>query len=280
MAKGRFSYYPLAIAAVFILLEAVSLVMLKRSSTLQDIWLNRLSHNVMGKLWGGGESIRNHFSLQKQNDALRDENFRLSERLRTYELGEEAARERSAGIKPDDRKFNYIPATVVKASRNTIHNYIILNKGRADGVKPHSGIISDCGVVGIVSAVDEHYSYGLTMMNTKISVSARVGASGLVAPLVWDGRTADKAYLTDIPLQYQVAEKDTVFTSGFSSIFPAGLPIGVTGLSNMVNGSTNRTEVYLFQSFSALHYVTIVDNPERDEIEALEAADEEKEGRK
>ena len=87
MAKGRFSYYPLAIAAVFILLEAVSLVMLKRSSTLQDIWLNRLSHNVMGKLWGGGESIRNHFSLQKQNDALREENFRLSERLRTYELG-------------------------------------------------------------------------------------------------------------------------------------------------------------------------------------------------
>ena len=48
----------------------------------------------------------------------------------------------------------------------------------------------------------------------------------------------------------------------------------------MVNGSTNRTEVHLFQSFSALHYVTIVDNPERDEIEALEAADEEKEGRK
>lgn len=279
MAKARFSVYPLIIGAVFILLEVVSVSLLRRTSTLQDIWLNRMSHAVMGRLWSSGENLRNRFFLQKQNDALRAENFELQEKLRTYELAAEAARERGSGVAGTDHRFNYIPATVIKVSRNTSHNYIILNKGRADGVKPHSGIISENGVVGIVSAVDEHYCYGLTMMNNKISVSSRVGRDGIVAPLVWDGRHADKAYLTDLPLQYPIAEGDTVVTSGFSNIFPADIPIGVTGLSNMVNGSTNRTEVFLFQSFSALRYVTIVDNPERAEIAALEEHDADKEGR-
>lgn len=42
-------------------------------------------------------------------------------------------------------RFTYIPATVVKMSRNNLHNYIILNKGSEDGVRPYSGIISEQG---------------------------------------------------------------------------------------------------------------------------------------
>ena len=275
MGKHGKSIYAFLLAAVFIGLELFSLKLLKDSSTLQDIWINRASHRVLGALWSGGETVRNHFSLEKQNDALREENFRLSEELRTYRLAEEQARESGEIIQLPESRFNYIPATVVKVSRNTSHNYIILNKGSEDGVKPHSGIITSNGVVGIISAVDKHYCYGLTMMNAKVSVSARVGESGIVAPLVWDGRHSNKAYLSDLPLHYTIAQEDTVVTSGFSSIFPPDIPVGVTGLTNMVDGSTNRTEVTLFQDFSALRYVTIVDNPERDEPAGLENTDEE-----
>lgn len=264
------TFYPLVAAVVFIGLEIASASLLKQSGTLQNIWINRLSHSVMGALWGGGESIRNHFSLQKQNDILREENFRLSEELRTYKLQMEAEREDSAAVTGGSRRFDFIPATVVKMSRNTTHNYIILNKGYEDGVTPHCGIISSEGVVGIISAVDKHHSYGMTLMNNKISVSARVGHSGLVARLVWDGRHSNKAFLTDLPLHYAIAEQDTVITSGYSSIFPPDIPIGITGLSNLVDGATSRTEVNLFQDFSALRYVTIVSNPEREEISRLE----------
>ena len=248
---------------------------MSRSSTLQDIWFNRMYHRVMGALWGGTETIRNHFNLQKQNDQLREENFRLSEELRALKDAGEMLTEEAELVKGSGSRFTYIPATVVKLSKNSSHNYIILNKGRADGIKPNSGIISSLGVVGVVSAVDEHFSYGLTLMNSKISVSARVGRTGIVAPLVWDGVHTDRAYLSDLPLHYEIPEKDTVRTSGFSSIFPPDIPIGVTGLSNMMNGSTNRTEVFLFQNFSALRYVTVVNNPVRDEITSLEKKDEE-----
>ena len=275
MSPGRGNTYPVIVLAIFIALEFAGGSLLSRSSTLQDIWFNRMSHRVMGALWGGTETIRNHFNLQKQNDQLREENFRLSEELRALKDAGEMLTEEAELVKGSGSRFTYIPATVVKLSKNSSHNYIILNKGRADGIKPNSGIISSLGVVGVVSAVDEHFSYGLTLMNSKISVSARVGRTGIVAPLVWDGVHTDRAYLSDLPLHYEIPEKDTVRTSGFSSIFPPDIPIGVTGLSNMMNGSTNRTEVFLFQNFSALRYVTVVNNPVRDEITSLEKKDEE-----
>ena len=256
-------------AAIFILLEVAALGMLKNSATLQNIWINRASHFIMGKLWSGGESVRNHFSLEKQNAALFEENFRLNEQLRAYRLAEEAEKETGAVVTPSLR-FRYIPATVTKISRNSSHNYIILNKGSEDGVKPYSGIITSKGVVGIISAVDKHYSYGLTLMNTNVSVSSRVGETGTVGPLIWDGRHSNKALLKDLPLHYDMAIGDTVRTSGFSSIFPPDIPIGVTGQTTVADGSTNVTEVTLFEDFSTLRYVTVVENPERAEISDLE----------
>ena len=63
---------------------------------------------------------------------------------------------------------------------------------------------------------------------------------------------------------------DTVYTSGFSSIFPPDIPLGVTGESRIVNGSTSEIKVRLFEDFASLRYVTIVENLGRKEIKLLE----------
>lgn len=261
--------YRLLGAAIFILLEIAALALLKRSTVLQDIWINRASHFVMGKLWSSGETVRNHFSLEKQNETLFLENCRLKEELRAYEAAGERRTEEEASVSPS-RKFQYIPATVSKISRNNSHNYIILNKGSEDGVVPYSGIISEEGVVGVISAVGRRYSYGLTLMNTNVSISSRVGKTGIVGPVVWDGRHSDKGVLKDLPLHFDVNPGDTIYTSGYSSIFPPDIPVGVTGSTSIADGSTNETELTLFQNFSCLRYVTIVQNPAREEIAKLE----------
>lgn len=275
MQKEHTRKFSFASAAIFILLEIAALGMLKSSSTLQNIWINRLSHSVMGFLWGGGESIRNHFSLEKQNEALAEENFNLREQLKRYKLSEAAALENDAATFGCG-EFVYIPATVIKMSRGGSHNYIIVNKGSEEGVKPHNGIISANGIVGIISAVDKHMSYGMTLMNSNVSVSSRAGREGIVAPLVWDGRHSNKGVMKDIPLQYDVTPGDTIFTSGFSTIFPPDIPIGIAGSSRLVDGSSNSTEITLFQDFQALRYVTIIDNPDRSVISEIEKTEEEK----
>lgn len=259
----------LIVAAVFILLEIAAVVMLRSSSVLQDIWINRFSHRTLAVLWGWTTNVRAYFSLVDENERLASENFALNEQLRAYQETERILEENSA-VNDRGGRFHYIPATVVKSSSNTMHNYIILNKGAEDGVNPYSGIITQKGVVGIVCAVDRHYSYGLTLMNNNVSVSARIGANGNVVPLVWDGRKMDGAYVKDLPLHEKVMPMDTVFTSGYSEFFPEGIPIGLTGASTVVDGASCRTEVLLFQDFSALKYVTIVENPDRAEIFFLE----------
>ena len=274
MPRGQKTTSVLVSAAIFILMEVAALAMLHASSTLQNIWINRASHRTMAFLWGSGETVRSHFQLERLNRELQEDNARLQERLRAYELREAEQQEAGRPGAHDTLTYRYTPATVVKMSRNRIHNYIILDKGSADGIRPQSGIISDRGVVGIVEAVDKHYSYGLTLMNPGMSVGARVGRTEIVAPLSWDGRTTGGAVVRNLAAHYDVAPGDTVRTSGYSTIFPPGIPIGVTGATRLVDGSTRQVDVALFQDFSSVRYVTVVENLARTEMMALEAMGE------
>ena len=141
---------------------------------------------------------------------------------------------------------------------------------RSDGIRPQSGIITGSGVVGIIDAVDKHYSYGLSFMNSEVSVSSRIGKEGAVGPLSWDGVSVDKALLKEIPLQFKFSPGDTVWTSGYSAIFPPDIPLGTAGEARVVNGAVNEIEVHLFENFTALRFVTVVENIGRDEILSLE----------
>lgn len=270
MPRGK-AYTGALTAAIFIILEVAALAMLHGSRSLQSLWLNRISHRTMAALWGSGERLRSYFSLDRENRDLARENFELSEALRRAREREVQREERDAAAEPG-RGYRYIPASIVKLSRNSQHNYIIINKGSADGVRPRSGIITGEGVVGIVDAVDRHYAYGITLLNPLLSVSARVGHDGVVAPLEWNGRQSNRAVLRELPTHYEVHPGDTVWTSGFSSIFPPDIPLGIAGKTRLMSGSTNEVDVQLFIDFRALRYVTVAYNPEKEEIERLEQA--------
>lgn len=259
---------------IFIILEIAAFSLLTKNGELQEIWISRVGHQFMAKAWGQSESIKYYFSLKKQNEILAEENFTLNEELRAYKTAAAiAATENYMDIeylKATDG-FTYTPARIVKNSRNKQHNYIIINKGSEDGLGTHAGLISSHGVIGIIDAVGKHHSYALSFMNSEVSISARLGNEGAVGPLIWDGRTTNGAILKEIPLQYKFQPGDTVWTSGYSSIFPADIPLGVTGESKIVNGATNEIKVTLFQDYTAIRYVTVVNNTGLDEIEALEA---------
>lgn len=269
MAVVRNRYGFLLNAAVFLVLEIAAVIMLSRTSSLQNIWINRATHRVHAGLWGSGERIRNYFTLDKQNRTLAAENLELSSLVREFSQRDISYRENCLY---DSRlgNFRLIPASIVKASRNSRHNYIVLNKGTADGVRPQSGIVTTAGVIGIVTAAGERFCYGITLMNPRMSVSARIGRTGIVAPMEWDGRSSSGALLRGLPLHYRIEPGDTVWTSGFSSVFPTDIPLGVTGGVRQVDGSTNEVAVTLFQDFAALRYVIITDNLDREEIAELE----------
>lgn len=258
--------------AVFILLETASLLMLSHNSTLQRLWIARLSHGFMAKTWGATQSVRNYFGLKSQNDELALENERLRETLRAYEL---AAKESDPAFMPSVKEngFRYIPATIIKSGTSSQHNYLILDKGSEDGVVANSGIVSSKGVIGIVDAVSKHYSYAISFLNKELNISARIDTSGAVGPLAWDGLRTDEGVLREIPLQFKYNIGDTVYTSGYSAIFPPDIPLGLAGEAKVINGATNEIRVKLFQDHSALKYVTIIENTRIREIEEISKSD-------
>ena len=91
----------------------------------------------------------------------------------------------------------------------------------------------------------------------------------MLCPLAWDGTSTNRGLLKEISLHVKFAPGDTVYTSGYSTIFPADIPLGVTGDARVINGATNEIQVTLFQDYTMLKYVTVVENLHREEIESL-----------
>ena len=268
MRKGSLIFH-LINAAIFIALEIAALSMLRNNAPLQNTWIAKGGQAVMGGLWGMSQDVGDYFSLRQANDSLALENFRL--RLRVAQIEKFVSDTlRISDIPGTTLGFKYIPATISKISNNTQHNYIIIDKGSDDGVLQGDGVITGKGAVGVIDAVSRNFSYARSFKNHGMSISARVGKTGISGPLVWDGVSSNGALLKEIPLHMEIAVGDTIYTSGFSSIFPPDIPLGTAGESRIVNGSTSEIKVSLFEDFSALRYVTVVENLGRKEIKELE----------
>ena len=118
--------------------------------------------------------------------------------------------------------------------------------------------------------VDKKYSYGFTIMNPEVNVSVRTQRDSLSVPLSRGGLQKNEMRLRDIPVHTSIPEGDTVVTSGLSTIFPSDIPIGITGETTFVDGSSCMVSIKLFQDFSKLRYVAIVKNKDYDIITELE----------
>lgn len=256
-------------AAIFIILEVAALNMLNHNGAMQNVWFSKGAHMVMGTLWGGTERIKDYFSLKKVNESLALENLELRTRLARHEAISDLQAE---DVQTTDiaGRFRYMPATILKISNSTQHNYMIIGKGSEDGVTAGAGVITGKGAIGVIDAVSSNYSYARSFKNHEMNISTRLGKEGAVGPMSWDGRSRNGAILKEIPHHVEFEPGDTVFTSGFSSIFPPDIPLGTTGRSKIVNGATYEIEITLFEDFGSLRHVTIVENLGKDEITRLE----------
>ena len=245
--------------------------MLYNNGPMQRTWFGKAGQGFSGWIWGGTQRIADYFSLSAQNDELAAENCRLT--ILLAHRSDSLVRDSLAALAPAGNRvgsFRYIPASIRKISSNSLHNYMILDKGSDDGIKEGNGVITAKGAVGIIDAVSEGYSYARSFKNHQMSVSARLGKNGPVGTLSWDGKSRNKVLLREIPHHIEHAEGDTVFTSGYSSIFPADIPLGTTGGARIVNGATYEIDVTLFEDLESLRYAIIVENVDNDEIETLE----------
>ena len=79
-------------------------------------------------------------------------------------------------------------------------------------------------VLLIVSNVGPGSSRVISLLNPHFRLSCKLKSTDYFGSLVWDGLAPDEALLEELPRHTNFAPGDTVVTSGYSAVFPAGLP--------------------------------------------------------
>lgn len=254
---------------LFVLIEALSLILLFNNNNFQQASLVNFSRQVSGKYYARTANLKQYFSLAEQNRKLAEENTRLVSILESkYKIENPIVDLIYDTI--HIQQYSYIPAQIINNSINSRHNYLTLNKGFAQGIKPEMAVISQDGVVGIVKGVSKNYSTVISMLNFDFKISAKIKKNQYYGSLSWDGLNYRSVILNEIPLHADIQLGDTIVTSGFSSIYPEGLMIGTISDFEEKSGSFYQITVLLSVDFKRLYHVYVVENTLREERLQLE----------
>ncbi|MDX9883201.1 MAG: rod shape-determining protein MreC [Prolixibacteraceae bacterium] len=258
---------------LFLFFEIISLILIVRYNNYQRVKFLNSGNNLIGSIYEFNNSINDYFHLRRINDELAGQNALLRNLLQ-----EQVARRVESRMEKDslsEKLFVYTSALVVNNSVNKQYNYLTLNKGYMHGIKPDMGIICSDGVVGVINHVSKNYSTGISLLNKRLFISAKIKNSGTYGSLVWEGISYKKALLREIPIHIPVTVGDTVVTSGYSAIFPPEIMIGTIQNYEIRNGENYYTiDVDLSTNFKAISYVDIVQNIKQIEIRQLEKKNE------
>ena len=254
---------------LFLILEGIALTILLSNNLFHNAWAFNFTQSVTGNYYEKMGNIKEYFSLREINRKLSEENTALRNQIENV-------------YKSDDiffyavtdtvhkQKYFYTPARVINNSINKKQNFLTLDKGSQDGLRPEMGVISSSGIVGTIYGVSRNFSTVISVLNTDFRVSAKIEKNNYYGSLEWDGNDHRYARLTEIPDHVEVLRGDTIVTSGYSTIFPEGIRVGTVDRAEQGGGNFQEIRIALSTDFKKLIYVEVVGNLQRTEQIELE----------
>jgi rod shape-determining protein MreC len=167
-----------------------------------------------------------------QNEALRAQLAALSEdNLQLREALVASGRLERISEMRDDFEVPMRPAELVGVDVSPWFRSVLLDRGQNDGVLSGMPVISEDGLVGLVTATSGSAAKTMTVLDRQSAVDATVQRSrsrGIVR-----GRGSDGIVFEFVARGADVVAGDLVITSGLGGVYPKGLRIGrVTEVSD------------------------------------------------
>jgi len=255
---------------LFLLLEAFGFVLIANSSYYQQASVQNTSNRITGTVYGAFDELSDYLSLRKTNYILSEENARLH---RATSLSFLKADTNSFFVNDTINKlrYTYIAAKVINNSVNRRNNYIMLNKGRKHGIEKDMAVITSNGIVGTVVSISDNFSWVMSVLNKRTKISGRIKKNNQMGTIIWEGKDFSIGTLSDIPAHVKIARGDTIVTSGFSYIFPAGIFVGTIKDFRVEQGDHFYVIPFNFGvDYNSLDYVYVIKDLSKKEVMNLE----------
>jgi rod shape-determining protein MreC len=251
---------------LFLFLELIAILLIVFNNNYQHSVFSRSMTAVNGNISDITGSISKYFYLTENNEELLKENALLREELLAVKA--------QLNIPTDSLQRNYkvITANIINNSVNNPQNLIMLDKGELDGIKPDMGVICATGVVGIVKTVSDNFSVVIPIVNNQSKISCKLDSSNNFGSLIWENVDYRYAKLSEIPKHVKVSIGEKISTSGFSSIFPANIPVGEVIDVKEESEQFLSIDVKLSTNFRTLSYVEVMDFCHKQELDSISVA--------
>jgi len=173
-------------------------------------------------LWGRYVAL---LAVRRENEELRERLARLREENLQYReaLVASGRLQRIAEMRRD-YETPMVPAEVAGKDLAAWYRSVLLDRGRSEGVRAGMPLVTDRGLVGLVTRVSGRASQAMLLLDRQSAVDGlvqRSRAQGIVR-----GRGDDRLEFEFAVRGSDVREGDVVITSGLGGVYPKGLRIG------------------------------------------------------
>lgn len=258
---------------LFIILELICLNLIRKNNYHNEA-ISNSSNAIVGWTIGVVGKVGDFFDQTRQTEDLAQKYAEQTTLL--FELRQKE--EQFYLSKLDESKiyqYKFIPAKVSKNSISSkTNNFITIDKGTEQGVRPGMGVISPDGLIGIVYSSSDNFSKVTSVLHSKQSFSGRIKSNQVIGKIKWDGEDSRIVNLLDVLRHERFIVGDTVETSGFGAIFPPGITIGYISESSLTaKDKTHKIKVKLSTDMASLHHVLVINNKLQKEQLDLENLD-------
>ncbi len=258
---------------LFVVYVVLSCILIFSNNTYHQALYMTSANAVSASLNSVRTNFTGYLGLKETNALLEGENARLHAQVLDLQRQLQNTRELipdTTSIIPQPERFSYIVASVLSNSTSRPHNYLTLNKGKRQGVKPGMGVVNSMGIVGIINVCGDNTSRVISLLNVGQHFSVKIKGTPYVGSLAWRYGNSNVAYMEEVPRHAKYRKGDLVISSGFSTTFPEGIPVG-----KIICATTRQTDNYLtlkvklLPDFDRLSTVWVINDIYKIELDTL-----------
>jgi len=247
-----------------ILLQSFCAFLIIQNSQYHRAFFFNSSHTAIGFISSISANITNYFKLIEINESLAVDNARLKNSLNDFVRAPDSLKYDSA------RRFRFIKATIVDNSVDLRNNLITIDVGSENGVRQDMAVLGGGGILGKTRYVGKHYTIVTSILHTESMVPAQIKDKVNICTVQWDGTNPFEVDLLYVPRHYNLEIGDSIFTSGYSGIFPEDLPIGKISSIDLADDAQFYTiKVKLVNDLYKIAFTEVAENIELPEIDTL-----------